>query len=98
MILEARLRDDVYISIDAVPSSGISKGGSERGYPDQALDNMLKLASQVTSRLHEITEGDKAPDELEVRFGIKVDGDAIVSVSRDITTAQFQVTARWNQS
>ena len=98
MILEARLRDDVYIRIDAEPSSGIEKGSGDRGYPDQALDNMLQLASQVTSRLHELTTGDKAPDELEVRFGIKVDGNAIVSVSRDLNTAQFQVTARWNQS
>ncbi|MFT4979625.1 MAG: hypothetical protein ACI8S6_005537 [Myxococcota bacterium] len=97
MILEARLRDDIFIQIDAPATSGIEKGGVERSYPDQALDNMLILAGQMTSRLKELTQGEDAPDSLEVTFGVRVDGNAAVSIARDVASAQLQVTARWTR-
>lgn len=96
MILEARLKDDTYINIDAEASGSISKGrGGERSYPDQALDNMIVLAQQLSERLHALSQGEHAPDALEVSFGVKVDSNAVVSLSRDLSSAQLQVTARW---
>ena len=98
MILEARLKDDIYINIDAEASGSISKGGhGERSYPDQALDNMITLAQQIAERLHALSQGETAPDTLEVSFGVKVDSNAVVSLSRDFNSAQLKVTARWSR-
>lgn len=96
MIIEARLRDDIFINIDAEATSGMSRG-MEHNYPDQALDNMITLAQQVTSRLSELATGESAPDALEVRFGIKVDGNSAVTLCRSPDTAQLQITARWSK-
>lgn len=98
MLLEARLRDDTYILIDAEAAIGIDKGTGEYHSPDEALDSILKLAGQVTGRLKELVEAAGGPDRLSATFGIKVDGNAAVSVSRKPEDGQFRVTAEWSRS
>lgn len=96
MLLETRLSDDTYILIDAEASLGIEKGTGEYHSPSEALDNMLKLASQVTGRLKTLMEGEDAPERLGVTFGIRVNGSAAVSLARKPDDAQFRITAEWS--
>jgi len=98
MLLEARLRDDTYILIDAEAVSGIDKGSGQFFTQGEALDSMLKLAAQVTERLKELMDGDDSPDRIGVTFGVKVDGSAAVSVARRPDDAQFRITAEWSRS
>ncbi len=98
MLLETRLEDDTYIQIDAEAALGIDKGGGVYHSQADALDNMLTLAAQVTHRLKALTDGDGAPDKLSVTFGVRVDGNAAVSVARQGDIAQFTITAEWTKS
>ena len=98
MLLETRLRDDTYIMIDAEAAIGIDKGTGVYHSQDDALDNMLKLAAQVSGRLKELTEGEGGPDRMSVTFGVKVDGNAAVSVARKTEDGQFKITAEWSRS
>jgi hypothetical protein len=98
MLLETRLKDDTYILIDAEAALGIDKGTGEFHSPDDALDNMLKLAAQVTGRLKELMSAEGGPDRLGVTFGIRVDGSAAVSLARRTEDAQFRITAEWSRS
>ena len=98
MLLEARLRDDTYILIDAEASIGIDKGTGDYHAPQDALDNMLKLAAQVSGRLRELVESEGGPERLGVTFGVRVNGNAAVSMARRPDDAQFKITAEWTRS
>ena len=97
MLLEARLKDDTYILIDAEAAIGIDKGGGVFHSPADSLDSMLKLAAQVTGRLKELIDADDAPDRMGITFGIKVNGIAEVSLARRPDDAQFRITAEWSK-
>ena len=101
MLLESRLDEETFLYIDTDVTGGFVKGDDDLGFhPDQILDNVVKVAAIVASRLAEAgshsTEGaDAAPTRLSLAFGIKVDGSSVVSVASDISSAHFQVTAEW---
>ena len=98
MLLETIIHDDVYVFIDAEPAAGIAKGGVVSHSPDMALENMLKLAGQVTTRLREAIPPDTSPDEVEISFAVRVDSNAAVSIARQPTDGQFHIVARWNKT
>lgn len=101
MLLESRLDEDTLLYIDTDVTGGFSKGDDEMGFhPDQILDNVVKVAAVVASRLaeagaHSTERSGAAPSRLSLAFGIKVDGSSVVSVASDISSAHFQVTAEW---
>ena len=98
MLLETRLRDDTYILIDAEAAIGIDKGTGEYHSPAEALDTILTLAGQVTSRLKELVQEQDGPDRMTATFGIKVDGSASVAVARKPEDGQIRITAEWSKS
>ena len=97
MLLETRLEDDTYILIDAEPMPGIGRNDGQYNSPADALENMLRLAAQVTRRFKDLLDEDSTPDRMGVTFGVRVDGNATVSLARKPDNAQFQITAEWSK-
>ena len=99
MLIESKL-DGAVLYIDAEASSGIDKSsvGSEFE-AELALENVVTLVGRVTQKLAEAAAATSVamvvPSEFEIKFGVRLDGNSIVSVARVSEEAQFQVRVRW---
>lgn len=99
MLIESRL-DAGVIYIDAEAAGGLDKSILSGDFdPDRVLENVVGLVGVVAGKLSEAAGQASvavlAPSRIEIRFGVKVDANSVVSVSRDAQDAQFQVLVEW---
>ena len=100
MFLECRIDEETVIYIDAEAAGGVSKDQMANDFhPDQAIQNVVNLAAAVARKLSEAAAGGSvsipAPMEISLDFGIRIDSDAVVSLSRNLPSSQFTVRVRW---
>jgi hypothetical protein len=101
VLLASHIDDHTTLFIDTEVAGGFAKGDDDLGFhPDQILDNVVKVASLVARRLAETAAQDSegstsSATRLSLSFGIKVDGNSVVSVASSASSAHFQVTAEW---
>lgn len=102
MLIESRL-DGSVLYIDAEASSGIDKSSISGDFDhDQILENVVGLIGRVSQKLAEAAATASVamlvPSSVEVNFGVRVDGNSIVSIARVTKDAQFQVRVAWSPS
>lgn len=100
MLLETRI-DDAVIYIDSEASGGIDKSVFNGDFdPDRIVDNVVGVVGLMARKLSEAagqaSVSVMAPSRIEIRFGVKVDGNSVVAVARDAAEAQFQVMVEWS--
>lgn len=99
MFLESRINEKLTILVDAETVGGLDKSQlNVNADPDHILDNAMAVMAVCAEKMGAAlsTAGSKAPVTMEIKFGIKVDSNAIVSISRNTSEAQFHVTFRWD--
>lgn len=99
MLLESRINEKVTLLIDCESVGGVDKnsvGGNS--HPDDALNSAVAIIQAAAETLGAglSLRGSPAPVTMEVKFGVKVDANAIVALSRNLDEAHFQVTLRWD--
>lgn len=99
MLIESRVEEGT-IYIDSEASGGIDKSVLTGEFdPDKILENVVGLVGLISGKLSEAAGQASvavlAPSRVEIRFGVKVDGNSVVSVSRNATDGQFQVLVEW---
>ncbi len=95
MLIETRLSEGTYIFIDAEPTSGV--GEEDSCHPDSVMDNIVGITQGVLSRIREAAAGEDPPEQLTIAFGVRMDGNAVVSIAKRPELGQFQITARWHR-
>lgn len=99
MLIESRLESGV-VYIDAEAAGGIDKSVLTGEFdPDRALENVVGLVGTISGKLSEAagqaSVAMMAPSRVEIRFGVKVDANSVVSVARNARDGQFQVMVEW---
>ena len=86
------LDDSTRVRFEVDPTSGWSEVSSGRvlGQVREAVTPAVEGARVVLERVREI-----GPDEVEVKFGIKVSGDMNWLIAKAATEANFEVTLTW---
>ncbi|TDD75367.1 hypothetical protein E1293_28420 [Actinomadura darangshiensis] len=86
------LDDGTRVAFEIVPGDGFRPAGAAdvAGRVRDAVDPAVRAARVVLERLKEA-----APDEVEVKFGIKVSGKANWVVAKASTDANFEVKLVW---
>lgn len=102
MLLQSYIDENTCLHIEVESSGDFNKGSeeSEAFHPDRVLDNVVAVAALVARRMSEAASksaasSDTPPSRLELTFGIRVDGGAVVSLASDLNKAHFQVRAEW---
>ena len=78
--------------------STIDKGNiSVRGHPEKILPSMVDAIKVIAAQIGDAMniESLPAPTEMEVRFALKVDSNAIVSLARNASDGQIQVVLKF---
>lgn len=99
MLIESRVENTTFY-IDAEAASGIDKGMLVGDFhPDRCLENVVGLVGFAAQKLGEAagqaSVGVFAPSRIEIRFGVRVDGNSVTSIARVSEEAQFQVMLEW---
>ncbi len=99
MLIESRLESGV-VYIDAEAAGGIDKSVLTGEFdPDRALENVVGLVGTISGKLSEAagqaSVAMMAPSRVEIRFGVKVDANSVVSVARNARDGQFQIMVEW---
>jgi hypothetical protein len=99
MLLESRIDDRLTLVVDCESVGSIDKGAlTVRSHPDQILGSTVTAIRAIATQLGAAATLDRGtpPSAMEVRFGVRVDSNAVVSLARAPEAAQFQVTLRWD--
>lgn len=85
--------DDVTVSFEIEPVEGFVPAGVDEiaGRVRSAVEPAVAAAQAVLERVREL-----APDEVEVKFGVKVTGTANWLVAKAATEGNFEVTLSWS--
>lgn len=86
------LEDGTEVTFEYQPIEGYTDVGGSRaaGAVSAAITPAVDAAREVLARIKEIR-----PDSIEVKFGIKVSGDANWLIAKASTEANFEVTLGW---
>lgn len=98
MLLESQINEKTLLVFDVEAVATIDKGAvSVRGHPDKVLDSMVAAIRAVAVQMGEAmtVESLPSPTEMELRFALKVDSNAIVSLARNESDGQVQVVLRY---
>lgn len=98
MRIEATINGQI-LPIEVPTGGGIDKGGGSRaGDPNQVLQNVSSAVRAVAGQLgHALTpESHLSPVAMEVRFGVRIDDKALVSIGISPAEAQFLVTLKFD--
>jgi hypothetical protein len=74
----------------AINRGGISVASASKTF-NQALDEIKPVIATVVSKLKDI-----APNETEIKFGLKLDAQAGIVFSSFGTELTFEITVKWN--
>jgi phage tail sheath gpL-like len=88
-----QLDDSTTVSFEIEPTEGFRPAGPGQiaGKVREAVAPAVEAAKEVLDRVKEL-----APDEVEVKFGIKVSGGAQWLVAKATGEASFEVTLTWS--
>jgi hypothetical protein len=88
-----QLDDSTTVSFEIDPTEGFRPAGPGQiaGKVREAVAPAVEAAKEVLDRVKEL-----APDEVEVKFGIKVGGGAQWLVAKATGEASFEVTLTWS--
>ena len=98
MLLESHLDDKSIIVFDCESVGTVDKGGvAVRGHPDKVLSSMIVAIKSIARQVGEALNVDTlpAPTDMEVRFSLKVDSNAIVSIARNEADGQVVVVLKY---
>ena len=91
-VITYTLDDETEVRFEIGPTAewGEISSGQVLGKIRDAVEPAVQGAKAVLDRVREI-----GPDEVEVKFGIKVSGDMNWLIARASTEANFEVTLTW---
>lgn len=100
MLIESKVESEIVL-IEAEAASGIDKSSTAGSFdPDNVLQNVVGLVGAFTRALSEsANQGAMAlptPARMEIRFGVRVDSNSVVSIGKTPEGCQFQVMVAWN--
>lgn len=98
MLLETRLNERTTLVIDAEAVGGIDKNAlSVNSHPDKVMGAAMAAIRGIAENLGEagLVDATTPPSEMEVKFTVRVDSNATVSIARSPDQGQLQVTLRW---
>lgn len=85
--------DGTVVLFEVDPPEGYGNAGADDeliGRIEEAVEPAVKAARVVLSKLR-----DARPDEVAVKFGVKVSGQANWLIAKAATDANFEVTLTW---
>lgn len=93
-IVTYRVDDATTVKFEIEPSEGFRPAGPEEvlGRVREAVGPAVEAAKAVLDKVKEAR-----PDEVELRFGVKVSGGAYWLVAKAAGEANFEVTLTWSR-
>lgn len=94
-VVRYRVDDSTVVGFEVEPGPGWHQAGAKEvaGRVREAVEPAIEAAKVVLEKVK-----DAKPDEVEVKFGIKVTGEANWIVARAATEGSFEVTLTWSPS
>jgi Trypsin-co-occurring domain 1 len=94
-VVRYRVDDSTVVGFEVELGSGWHQAGANEvvGRVREAVEPAVAAAKAVLEKVK-----DAKPDEVEVKFGIKVTGEANWIVARAATEGSFEVTLTWSPS
>lgn len=92
-VVRFETEDGTVVLFEVDPPEGYGNAGADDeliGRIEEAIEPAVKAARVVLAKLR-----DARPDEVEVKFGVKVSGQANWLVAKASTDANFEVTLTW---
>jgi hypothetical protein len=91
-VVTYRVDESTVASFEIEPAEGFFPAGADTiaGRVRDAVEPAVRAARAVLDRVEEVR-----PDQVEVKFGIKVSGGANWLVARAATEGNFEVTLTW---
>jgi hypothetical protein len=92
-IVKYQLDDSTVVGFEFEPSSGFHQAGAKEfvGQVSKAVEPAVEAAKAVLEKVKEIK-----PDEVEVKFAVKVTGEANWVVAKAATEGSFEITVKWS--
>ena len=91
-VVSYRLDESTVVRFEVEPTEGFRPAGPDQiaGQVKEAVAPAVDAAKAVLDKVKEI-----APDEIEVKFGVKVSGGAHWLVAKASAEANFEITLNW---
>jgi hypothetical protein len=92
-IVRYQLDDSTLVGFEFEPDQGFHQAGAKEfaGQVRKAVEPAVEAAKAVLEKVKEIK-----PDEVEVKFGVKVSGEASWVVAKAATEGNFEITLNWS--
>jgi Trypsin-co-occurring domain 1 len=91
-------KESVLVEVDPVP--GLERAGRTADMlrdASQSLENALvQVRDAAAAAVARFMEMPRRPDELELKFGIKLDAQAGAVIARTGVSGHFEVKLKWN--
>lgn len=89
----------ILVEVDEIP--GVSRAGRTGRVLQEARDTFEQAVAGVrdaaSSALAQFTSMTRAPDEVELKFGLKLDAEVGAVIARTGVQGQFEVKLRWRR-
>jgi hypothetical protein len=94
-VVRYRVDESTVVGFEVEPGPGWQQAGAKEvaGRVREAVEPAIEAAKVVLEKVK-----DAKPDGVEVKFGIKVTGEASWIVARAATEGSFEVTLSWSPS
>lgn len=92
-IVKYKLDDSTVVGFEFEPGPGFHQAGAKEfvGQVRKAVEPAVEAAKAVLEKVKEIS-----PGAVEVKFGIKVTGEASWVVAKAATEGSFEITLNWS--
>lgn len=92
-VVKYQLDDSTVVGFEFEPGPGFHQAGAKEfvGQVRKAVEPAVEAAKAVLERVKEIK-----PDGVEVKFGVKVTGEANWVVAKAATEGNFEITLNWS--
>ncbi|MBW8487307.1 CU044_2847 family protein [Actinomadura parmotrematis] len=93
-VVRYELDDDTAVAFEFDPPEGFLPAGTDEIVERVrvAVDPAVRAAQEVLEQLRRVS-----PDEVEVKFGVKVSGKANWMIAKASTEANFEIKMLWRQ-
>ena len=94
-IVNYQLDDSTVVGFEFEPGPGFHQAGVKEfvGQVTKAVEPAVEAAKAVLERVKEIK-----PDGVELKFGVKVTGEANWVVAKAATEGNFEITLNWSSA
>ena len=92
-VVNYELDDSTVVGFEFEPGPGFHQAGAKEfvGQVSKAVEPAVEAARAVLEKVKEIK-----PDGVEVKFGVKVTGEANWVVAKAATEGSFEITLKWS--